>query len=249
MASQPCDKCGIDVDPDLQDRCPNCGRKIKPRREPVWGNDANAEPYDSGADDGYYPSMEPPPPPDATLPPPPPGGDMLPPPPPSGEEMPQPRRSRWLSSIGVRIALGLLIFGGFSAWNAFTSADRDDSGAIVDEGDVAANELMVGDCLLDPGEDVFEEVRGVSCDDPHDFEIFRLATVAGSAYPTDLDFDEAAFQHCLPSFEAYTGEQYDTSELWIGYFVPDERAWSAGDRIMQCYLYLPEQQLTGSRAR
>jgi hypothetical protein len=58
-----------------------------------------------------------------------------------------------------------------------------------------------------------------------------------------------AFQYCLPTFEVYTGEDYDTSQLWVGYFVPDESAWSAGDRVMQCYLYLPEQTLTGSRAR
>lgn len=242
MASQDCEKCGISVDPEIQEKCPNCGRKIVPLSEPVWSEQVPAGPYDPGTDEARYPSME--------MPPPPPGGEMLPPPPPSpGEEVPQSRSPNWFGRIGVRIVLGLLIFGGFSAWNTFNAADRDDSGAIVEEGDVAANELVVGDCLLDPGEDTFEEVHGISCDDPHDFEIFGLASVAGTSYPTDLDFDEAAFQYCLPSFEAYTGEEYDTSQLWIGYFVPDESAWSAGDRVMQCYLYFPEQMLTGSRAR
>jgi hypothetical protein len=251
MASQDCEKCGISVDPEIQEKCPNCGRKIVPLSQPVWSEPMPAAPYDPGTDDTQYPPMDLPPAPGGEmLPPPPPyNGDMLPPPPPPGAEIPQPRSTNWFARFGVRIALGLLIFGGFSAWNAFNAADRDDTGAIVDEGDVAANELVVGDCLLDPGEDAFEEVHGISCDDPHDFEIFGLASVAGSSYPTDLEFDEAAFQYCLPAFEAYTGEEYDTSQLWIGYFVPDESAWSAGDRIMQCYLYLPEQTLTNSRAR
>jgi hypothetical protein len=242
MASQDCEKCGISVDPEIQDECPNCGRKIVPLSQPVWTDQKPAEPYAPGTADERYPSPD--------LPPPPPGAETLPPPPPPpGAEIPQTRSANWFGRIGIRVALGLLIFGGFSVWNTFSAADRDDSGAIVEEGDVAANELLVGDCLLDPGEDTFEEVRGTSCDDPHDFEIFGLVTVAGTTYPTDLAFDEVAFQYCLPTFEVYTGEDYDTSQLWVGYFVPDESAWSAGDRVMQCYLYLPEQTLTGSRAR
>ena len=244
MASQPCDKCGIDVDPDIQDKCPNCGRKIKPISQAGWDEPAPLDSFDESFDDLDSSPEAIPPPPGYDAPPPP----YLPPPPPPGQ-VPEKRSGGFLRNIGVRVALGLLIFGGFSAWSAISSADRDDSGVIVEEGDVAANELAVGDCLFDPGEDVFEEVRGVACDEPHDFEIFSLATISGTSYPTDLAFDDAAFQHCLPAFEAYTGENYDASDYWIGYFVPDERAWSDGDRIMQCYLHLPGQMVTGSQSR
>ena len=43
------------------------------------------------------------------------------------------------------------------------------------------------------------------------------------------------------------GEVYQDSDLWIGYFVPDSRAWDDGDRIMHCYLYLPDAMLDESR--
>ncbi|MDF1596787.1 MAG: septum formation family protein [Acidimicrobiia bacterium] len=230
MPSQPCTKCGVDVDPEIQNECPSCGRAIKGASAPIgWVQPSWNEPQpDPGAADQQPLDTIPPPPPPVST---------------------QPGRSRnWLGSIGVRIALGLLIFGGISAWNAVSSADRDDTGAIVEAGDVAANELAVGDCLLDPGEDVFEEVRGVACSEPHDFEVYHLATVSSLSYPSDTEFEDAAVQHCLPVFDMYTGESYETSDLWIGYFVPDSTAWSAGDRIMQCYLYLPDSMLTGSRA-
>lgn len=233
MASQPCDKCGIDVDPDIQDTCPNCGRRIRGASSPVgWESPSwedsptNWETGDIGTPDYETPS---------TLPPPP-------------SEPPGKRPGRWLSSIAVRVVLGLLIFGGFNIWNAFTAADRDNTGAIVDGGDLDPNDLAVGDCLLDPGEDWFDEVRGVACSDPHDLEIYHLATLPGGGYPSDVQFEDAFIQYCLPAFTPYTGEAFDTSELWIGFFFPDSAAWSAGDRSMQCYLYLPEQMLTRSRA-
>ena len=228
MASQPCDKCGITVDPEIQDTCPSCGRKIKAISQPTL--EAPSLPGDFEPDYAE-PAWQP--------------TDIPPPPPPT--EAPTGRRGGFFASIGVRVLIGLLIFGGVSAWGAITSADRDETGAIVDEGDVAANELAVGDCLMDPGEDVFEEVRGVSCDSPHDFEIYHLATVTGLSYPSDPAFEEAAVQHCLPAFDLYTGEVYEDSDLWIGYFVPDSRAWDDGDRIMQCYLYLPGAMLDESR--
>ena len=229
MPSQPCDKCGIDVDPEIQDKCPSCGRKIKAISQPTI--EPPPLPDDFEPDYGevdWQPSDIPPPPPPA--------------------DAPAARTGGFFTSIGVRVLIGLVIFGGVSAWGAITSADRDETGTIVDEGDVAASELVVGDCLQDPGEDVFEEVRGVSCDAPHDFEIYHLATVSGLSYPSDAAFEEAAGQHCLPAFRSYTGEVYQDSDLWIGYFVPDSRAWDDGDRIMQCYLYLPDAKLSESRA-
>lgn len=229
MPSQPCDKCGIDVDPEIQDECPSCGRKIKAIAQSTF----IAPPVPDDIETAYgKPDWQ--------------STDIPPPPPPT--DPPARRVGGFFTSIGVRVLLGLLIFGGVSAWGAITSAERDETGTIVDEGDVAASELAVGDCLMDPGEDVFEEVRGVSCNSPHDYEIYHLATVAGLSYPSDPAFENAAVQHCLPAFDLYTGEVYENSDLWIGYFVPDSRAWDDGDRIMQCYLYLPDAMLSESRA-
>lgn len=225
MASQPCTKCGIDVDPDIQDSCPNCGRHIEGASTAVgWlaSERSDDPPVWSPSDTEQYESI---------------------PSEPQGSGT-----RRWLGGFGVRIALGLLIFGGISAWTAITSAERDDSGAIAEEGDIAAVDLAVGDCVLDPGEGFFDEVRAVACSDPHDFEIYHIATLTGGSYPTNAQFDRAAEQHCLPAFDAYTGERYENSDLWIGYFLPDEGGWSDGDRTLQCYLYLPDASLTGSRA-
>mgnify|MGYP001595257721 CR=1 FL=1 len=115
MPSQPCDKCGIDVDPEIQDKCPSCGRKIKAISQPTIA--PPPLPDDFQPDYGEVDWQQ----------------DDIPPPPPPADAPPA-RTGGFFTSIGVRVLIGLVIFGGVSAWGAITSADRDETGTIVDEG-------------------------------------------------------------------------------------------------------------------
>jgi hypothetical protein len=141
--------------------------------------------------------------------------------------------------LAVVLALG----GGWGIYDTIVSADRDDGGAIAGAGDVAADELVVGDCLdwPDPDVDVVDRVDGIPCDEPHDAEIYaitRLSAGPGEPYPGfDGLIDEAA-DACVEAFEGYVGIPYELDEfLYFDFFSPTEKGWAAGDREIVCMAY------------
>ncbi len=102
---------------------------------------------------------------------------------------------------------------------------------------VGAFNIELGDCLILPSEDQFDEVRRLDCSEPHDGEVFFVEDHPGSSYPSDDDFSTYVDAQCLPAFEAYTGSGFDGQEvLDIGWFAPTERSWGNGDREVACYL-------------
>ncbi len=84
------------------------------------------------------------------------------------------------------------------------------------------------------------EVEVVDCTTGHDLEAFATVTLpfgASAVLPEDEVLWSSAWDQCLPFFEPYTGEAYDTSEWWLDAYVPDRRGWKAGDRDALCVLY------------
>lgn len=121
------------------------------------------------------------------------------------------------------------------------SAERDDSGEIVADGEVDAFSLHVGDCYNDDqslAEDAdVSSVGAVPCNSPHDNEIFALVTAhsATGAYPGDdaifVDNVDACEQH----FARYVGIEYSASVLGMGpLLVPSPETWLVGDREVVC---------------
>jgi hypothetical protein len=54
-------------------------------------------------------------------------------------------------------------------------------------------------------------------------------------------------RECLPEFDRYVGQAYETSALDILWFYPTSGGWSSGDRTFQCAVYDPsDDALTGS---
>jgi hypothetical protein len=113
------------------------------------------------------------------------------------------------------------------------------SGAVV-----GATALALGDCLILPSEDEFDDVRALPCTDPHDGEVIFTAAHPGSVYPSDEEFNTYVEDQCVPAFEAYSGSAYDDQDvLDIGWFTPTEAGWDDGTRTVTCYL----TPLDGSR--
>ena len=102
-----------------------------------------------------------------------------------------------------------------------------------------ANELAVGDCLVEPTEETFFDVLLVPCDAAHDMEVIFVGSHPEQAdFPSDDAFAEFADTTCGPAFEAFTGSALDgQSTLEIGWFTPTEEGWAEGDRSILCYLY------------
>ncbi len=165
----------------------------------------------------------------------------------------QPSRFAWLRRVPVGWLIVGLVFAGGSIYQSFTSADRDDTGAVVGAGDVASDELQ-GDCVLSPekGEDgsfQFESLKAVPCSEPHDMEVFGRVPGPVGLYPGEDALFEFGYPKCEDSFESYVGLPVaHEARLIYSVAYPSTEGWSAGDRSLDCLLEAwGGEKLTGSQ--
>ena len=146
---------------------------------------------------------------------------------------------------GVYVVVAIAVF----AYKAMTSADRDDSGAIVESGSVDAFDLRVGDCFDDSdsfGEEI-SSLPGVPCADPHDNETYAVFDVDLPEYPGDEEMGEIATRQCLEHFPSFVGKSYEDSSLDIFPLYPSSQSWKQNDREVICALYdMNYEKLVGS---
>ena len=147
----------------------------------------------------------------------------------------------WIPALVIALAVGY-----------FTTARRDDAGAIADGGTLSVEDLRVGDCFVFVGDDEqaeeISEVDARPCGEAHEYEIYHVATVPGEGgYPSEDEWITHIIDACTPSFEEYIGRSYETSVLEIVPFTPTEAGWNDGDRVIQCAVLDPgDPELTAS---
>ncbi len=168
---------------------------------------------------------------------------------------PQPSRAGLLRRIPIGWLIVGLVFAGGSIYNFFTSADRDESGVVVGAGEVASNDLRVGDCLLYPdevgsdGSFEFESLTAVPCGEPHDMEIFAQIPMPSGPYPGVAALTEYGEERCAEPFETYVGLPVEhEARLIYSVSYPFEESWDAGDRNLDCVIETWDgTQVTGSQ--
>jgi len=146
--------------------------------------------------------------------------------------------------IGIVVAIGAIV-----GWTQ-RPADRDATGAIVDEGSVDAFQVRVGDCFDDGSafeDDEVSSVAGVPCSKPHDNEVYAVFDVAEQSFPGEA-LAGMAHEGCLERFEGFVGNDYDSSSLDIATMYPSSESWQQQhDREVICAVYDVEaKKLTGS---
>jgi|SRR5690625_4657087 len=109
--------------------------------------------------------------------------------------------------------------------------------ALTSCGDVPTAE--VGACInsadLPDGE--VDEINTVSCEEPHDLEVFHAFDLPEGDYPGETAVEEKAGEECIAAFEEYVGIDYYDSELWITTIHPTEETWNAvDDRELLCLI-------------
>ena len=139
----------------------------------------------------------------------------------------------------LRIAIAGALLLASCGGGAATSDDsaRDDSGDIVEGGDVGVFVVQEGDCISWPTNgDPISSFDGSSCDDPHDGEIYSLFDVTGfDDFPGGEIIAEQANQGCLAAFEPYVGIAYQQSEFFFTFLGPSEETWDlVDDREVIC---------------
>ncbi|GAB3213409.1 septum formation family protein [Marinactinospora thermotolerans] len=107
--------------------------------------------------------------------------------------------------------------------------------------------LSVGDCLPAAAEGELAAVETISCEEPHDSEIYASSTMEGDEYPGDDAVITAAEEKCLAEFEGFVGMAYEESELDISYMYPTQESWETlDDREILCMIYDPAGDTTGT---
>jgi hypothetical protein len=200
-----------------------------PPPPPAWG------PAAAGAGD-EVPAWSPPAgagwsPPEGVAWPPPDQPTWTPPDSPSGG-----RRTRLIAAaaVGVFVAVSLVV--------SIMLRDEESSDVTVVPTPtagtvVSAESLAVGNCIVLPSEDEFDDVRTLACTEPHDGEVFFVGDHPDGAFPSDEAFEAFVDEQCLPAFAAFTGSDYYEQEvLEVGWFTPTEGAWGRGDREVVCHL-------------
>ncbi|WOF24683.1 septum formation family protein [Microbacterium betulae] len=155
---------------------------------------------------------------------------------------------------GAAVALALTLGGCSSIANLLNgdSATRDeDTNEVTEGGTVDVFEVSVGDCIGSPAEGEVVDVEVVPCDEPHDGEVYYEFALDDGEWPGDTAVSTAAEEGCTASdaFEAYIGTPYDSSEVWVQFFLPTEDTWTdstLNDRLISCIAYVPDEQQTGS---
>jgi hypothetical protein len=165
----------------------------------------------------------------------------------------RPRRKSFAFPVRL-VVVGALVLGGL-AYSYFTEAKRDESGSVVEAGDVGADALQVGDCLMLPQgasldvEFEFESLRAVPCSEPHDTELYESVSHPGGAYPGESVLIDFAEEACISAYEEFTGAEFSDEILFdFLYTWPKRDSWSSGHRAIQCHLTsIDAQQLTGTQ--
>lgn len=146
--------------------------------------------------------------------------------PPELEDLEEPEPgfvTRMWARRGIIVALTI---GGLFVYSSFF----DDSKPI--------ESVSPGECLDDPGVETVVDVATISCDEPHDFEVFATVTLpADGDYPPDSTLLPMAWDECYHHFEGYVGVPFATSVLHIHAMVPTEDGWADGDRGATCLLF------------
>ena len=147
-------------------------------------------------------------------------------------------------------AIYIVVIGAYFLYSFMTSADRDESGAIVSAGSIDAFSLRVGDCFDDTSgfSDEVDTLPGVPCADPHDNEVYAVINVDLPEYPGDDAMGDIAHEKCLAQFPKFVGRDYESSALDFYPMYPSSESWSRrNDREVVCAVYDMElDKLTGS---
>lgn len=111
-------------------------------------------------------------------------------------------------------------------------------------------DLAIGSCFNDPGSGEFNVVHTVSCDEPHDNEVFAvesLDTELGLVYPGESAMQEFGLSACLENLGAYVGSGNQDSIIDVGIIAPVPESWADSDRVITCFLHrLDSRKMTES---
>lgn len=110
-------------------------------------------------------------------------------------------------------------------------------------------DLAIGTCLDDANTPLsadLTEVPTVSCAEPHDSELFAIASVEDGNYPGVDDLVSAGQTKCQAVFADFVGIDFRSSSLDFHFYYPTPSSWAQGDRSIFCLVGDPGLQVVGT---
>ena len=148
--------------------------------------------------------------------------------------------------------LGLVGAGVVTGIAGEDHSTRDDSGAVVESGEVGAFRIRVGDCLAAIAFDApIESVDALPCSEPHASEVygaFNILTPEDAAFPGTASISAQADDGCYSRFAGFVGLPYERSVYEISSITPTKGSWEQiHDREVLCLVAMTDNSLmTGS---
>lgn len=159
-----------------------------------------------------------------------------------------PTAAVWLMALAV-ITIGLA--------GCSSGPQRDDAGQLTQAASMSPFDLKLGDCLQqvlteqsDPSNLSAEvsTVDAVTCDQPHDLEVYHVFGLTGDTYPGAEAVNAAWIERCEDELLSFAELSQDLSTLYITALYPTEQSWiEANDREVLCMVgRVDDLPLTGS---
>lgn len=109
--------------------------------------------------------------------------------------------------------------------------------------DLAAfSDLVVGDCIADPADNIVQDASGASwitgvvivdCAQSHYGEVYATGDMTGDTY-VEADIYVQADDLCFGAYEAFMGVAYADSTFYYEPYYPSPDGWKYGDRETTC---------------
>jgi Septum formation len=144
-----------------------------------------------------------------------------------------------LLTVGFVVAALAIIGGGIAIVGSVTHGFKKPVQVTYTKSAVFS--LRTGECVDPHG----QSASVVSCNTPHDAEVFATFTLPESKWPGDTAVQAAANSGCATRLTGYINPQLAIS-LSSTYVYPDSVAWQAGTRTVICEVTATSGQLTGS---
>ena len=133
------------------------------------------------------------------------------------------------------VGVGIVSAG---AW-ALDNTTRNESGVIVEAGELGVFNFKVGDCITDmpPGGNI-GKATGTPCTQPHEYEVYAETFMANDSETLPADISKQANEFCLSRFQVFVGLPYDSSKLAVASIYPTADSWVGGDKEFTCLVSL-----------
>jgi Domain of unknown function (DUF4190)/Septum formation len=112
---------------------------------------------------------------------------------------------------------------------------------------VRATDVKVGDCIETTPADMasVRTLPKVSCDKPHEGEVYALLPASGTTFPGQEALREEFEKKCLTALDTYSPDAAKDPAYQVYALYPTQETWDRNDRRVAC-LTITEDKRTGS---